>query len=57
MDAEVLTTLSYAKTGAGHGTKVVLAVPNDHPADSAKEILPGSRISTEFVHLTEGQFP
>ena len=37
-DLEVLTTLTYAKTGTGHGTKVVLAVPNEHPANSAQEI-------------------
>jgi ATP phosphoribosyltransferase len=55
-DVEVLTTLTYAKTGAGHGTKVVLAVPNEHPANSAKEIPPGTRISTEFVELTKRAF-
>ncbi|MFI5393084.1 MAG: ATP phosphoribosyltransferase, partial [Myxococcota bacterium] len=32
---EVLTGLSYAKTGTGHGTKIVLAVPNEHPANTA----------------------
>ena len=37
-DLEVLTALTYAKTGTGHGTKVVLAVPNEHPANSAEEI-------------------
>jgi ATP phosphoribosyltransferase len=55
-DVEVLTTLSYAKSGTGHGTTVVLAVPNEHPAGSAREIPPGSRISTEFLHLTEKYF-
>jgi len=55
-DVEVLTALAYAKTGTGHGTKVVLAVPNEHPANSAKEISPGTRISTEFVKLTERHF-
>ena len=55
-DVEVLTTLRYAKSGTGHGTKVVLAVPNEHPANSAKEIPPGTRISTEFLHLTERYF-
>jgi ATP phosphoribosyltransferase len=53
-DVEVLTTLAYAKTGTGHGTQVVLAVP--HPANSAKEIPPGTRISTEFVELTKRYF-
>jgi ATP phosphoribosyltransferase len=52
----VLTTLAYAKTGTGHGTKVVLAVPNEHPANSAKEIPAGTRISTEFVELTKRYF-
>jgi ATP phosphoribosyltransferase len=55
-DLEVLTTLTYAKTGTGHGTKVVLAVPNEHAANSAREIPPGTRISTEFVELTRKSF-
>jgi len=55
-DVEVLTTLSYAKTGTGHGTRIVLAVPNEHPANRAAEMPPGSRISTEFVRLTERHF-
>jgi ATP phosphoribosyltransferase len=55
-DVEILTTLSYARSGAGHGTQVVLAVPNEHPADGAKEIPPGTRISTEFLKLTERYF-
>jgi ATP phosphoribosyltransferase len=55
-DVEVLASLSYAKTGTGHGTKVVLAVPNDHPANAAKEMPEGSRISTEFVRITERYF-
>ena len=55
-DLDVLTTLTYAKTGTGHGTKVVLAVPKEHPANSAKEIPPGTRISTEFVELTKKAF-
>jgi ATP phosphoribosyltransferase len=55
-DLDVLTTLTYAKTGTGHGTKVVLAVPNEHPADTAAEIPAGTRISTEFVELTKRYF-
>lgn len=55
-DVEVLTTLSYAKSGTGHGTKIVLAVPGDHPANSAREMPAGSRISTEFEHLTRRYF-
>ena len=55
-DVEVLTSLSYAKSGTGHGTRIVLAVPNEHPADGAKEMPAGSRISTEFMNLTERYF-
>lgn len=55
-DVEVLASLSYAKSGTGHGTKVVLAVPADHPANSAKEVPAGSRISTEFERLTRRFF-
>ena len=31
-------------------------MPNEHPANSAKEIPPGTRISTEFLKLTERYF-
>ncbi len=55
-DVETLTSLSYAKSGTGHGTRVVLAVPNDHPATSAKELPQDSRISTEFLNLTTRYF-
>jgi ATP phosphoribosyltransferase len=55
-DVEVLTTLPYARSGTGHGTRIVLAVPSSHPADAAAELPPGSRISTEFLHLTEKYF-
>lgn len=55
-DVEVLTGLSYAKSGTGHGTRVVLAVPSGHPANSASEMPPGSRISTEFLRLSERFF-
>ncbi len=55
-EVEVLARLSYAKSGTGHGTKIVLAVPAEHPADRAEEMPPGSRISTEFVNLTQQHF-
>lgn len=55
-DVEVLCSLAYAKSGTGHGTRVVLAVPADHPANSAKELPPGTRISTEFENLTKRYF-
>jgi ATP phosphoribosyltransferase len=55
-DVEVLASLEYAKTGTGRGVRVVLAVPNNHPATSAKELPAGSRISTEYVNLTKRYF-
>jgi ATP phosphoribosyltransferase len=55
-NVEVLTSLTYARSGTGHGTGVVLAVPTDHLANSAKEMPAGSRISTEFEHLTKRYF-
>jgi ATP phosphoribosyltransferase len=55
-DVEILTPLTYAKSGTGHGTRIVLAVPSAHPADRAAEMPPGSRISTEFMHLTQRYF-
>jgi ATP phosphoribosyltransferase len=55
-DVETLTSLSYAKSGTGHGTRIVLAAPNDHPATCAKEMPPDSRISTEFLNLTTRYF-
>ena len=51
-----LASLEYAKSGTGHGVRIALAVPNDHPADSAKDLPPGSRISTEYVNLTRRYF-
>ncbi len=55
-DVEVLASLQYAKSGTGHGTRIVLAVPNDHAANGAREMPAGSRISTEFLHITEKYF-
>jgi ATP phosphoribosyltransferase len=55
-DVEVLASLSYAKSGAGHGTRIVLAVPGDHRANAARDIPPGTRISTEFMNLTKRYF-
>jgi ATP phosphoribosyltransferase len=53
---EVLASLEYSKTGTGRPVRIVLAVPTDHPAASAKELPPGSRISTEYVNLTRRYF-
>jgi len=53
---EELASLEYAKSGTGHGVRIALAVPNDHPAETAKDLPPGSRISTEYVNLTRRYF-
>lgn len=55
-DVEELASLEYAKSGTGHGVRITLAVPNDHPAETAKDLPPGSRISTEYVNLTRRYF-
>jgi ATP phosphoribosyltransferase len=55
-DVQVLASLDYAKTGTGRGVRIVLAVPNDHPASSAEQLPPGSRISTEYVNITRRFF-
>lgn len=55
-DVEVLGSLEYAKSGTGHGVRIVLAVPVGHPAGSAKDLSPGSSISTEYVNLTRRYF-
>ncbi len=54
-DVEVLARLEYAKSGAGV-VKVVLAVPQSHPADKGAEMPPVSRISTEYPNLTKRHF-
>jgi ATP phosphoribosyltransferase len=55
-DVEVLASLEYAKSGTGRGVRIVLAVPGDHAANSAKELPPESRISTEYVNITRRYF-
>jgi ATP phosphoribosyltransferase len=55
-DVETLTSLEYAKSGTGHGTRIVLAVPKDHRAQSAADMPADSRISTEFLNLTTRYF-
>jgi ATP phosphoribosyltransferase len=55
-DVVELVSLEYAKSGTGRGVRIALAVPNDHPAESAKDLPPGSRISTEYVNLTRRYF-
>lgn len=52
---EVMASLEYAKGGLGT-VRVVLAVARDHPATSAAELPPGTRISTEYPNLTRAYF-
>jgi len=54
-EVEVLARLEYAKSGAGV-VKIVLAVPQSHPADKGAEMPPGSRISTEYPNITNRHF-
>jgi len=54
-DVIEVAELPYAKTGAGV-VQMVLAVPDDSPVASARDIAPGSRISTEFPNVTRAYF-
>ena len=50
-----IAELPYAKTGAG-SVKMVLAVSEASQIYSAKDIKPGSRITTEFPNITRAYF-
>lgn len=54
-DVEVLARLEYAKSGAGV-VRIVLAVPQSHPAEKGADMPAGSRISTEYPNLTRRHF-
>ena len=54
-DVVEVAELPYAKTGTGV-VKMVLAVPQDSLVSSARDIKPGSRISTEFPNVTRAFF-
>lgn len=54
-DIVEVAELPYAKTGMGV-VKMVLAVPDGSPISSARDITPGSRISTEFPVVTKAFF-
>ncbi|HID61984.1 MAG TPA: ATP phosphoribosyltransferase [Anaerolineae bacterium] len=49
-------TLFYNKSSFGRPVKIVLAVAESSPLERAEDIPPGSRISTEYPHLTEEFF-
>jgi len=54
-DVIEVAELPYAKTGTGF-VRMVLAVPDDSPVESARDIKPGSRITTEFPKATKQFF-
>ncbi|HET6352441.1 MAG TPA: ATP phosphoribosyltransferase [Coriobacteriia bacterium] len=54
-DVVEVAELPYAKTGTGV-VNMVLAVPQDSPVRSARDIAPGSRITTEFPKSTQEFF-
>ena len=54
-DVVEVAELPYAKTGTGF-VRMVLAVPDDSPVESARDIKPGSRITTEFPKATKQFF-
>jgi len=47
--------LNYSKTGEGT-VRIVVAVHRDEPIDDAREIRPGSRVTTEYPELTREYF-
>jgi ATP phosphoribosyltransferase len=52
---ETVCELEYSKTTA-NPVRVILAVPNEHPAKSAAELSDGVRVSTEYPELTRRFF-
>lgn len=54
-DVVTVAELDYGKQGPGK-VKVVVAVPEAQEAASARDVLPGSRISTEYPNLTRRFF-
>ena len=54
-DVVEVAELPYAKTGIGF-VSMVLAVPQESSVASARDIVPGSRITTEFPRVTKAYF-
>ena len=54
-DVVEVAELPYAKTGTGF-VSMVLAVPQESPVQNARDIAPGSRITTEFPRVTKAYF-
>jgi ATP phosphoribosyltransferase len=54
-DVEIIADLPYSKTGAG-SVRLVVAVSEDSDIMDAKDIKPGSRVTTEYPNLTSRYF-
>lgn len=54
-DVVEIADMFYSKQGEGN-VKIVVAVPNNGDIKSAKDIRPGSRVSTEYPKLTKKFF-
>jgi ATP phosphoribosyltransferase len=54
-DIVEIAELPYAKTGTGN-VKMVLAVSDTSQVHCARDLAPGSRITTEFPHITQSYF-
>jgi ATP phosphoribosyltransferase len=54
-EVESVCELQYSKT-TSNPVRVILAVPNEHPAQSAAELPDGVRVSTEYPELTRRFF-
>jgi ATP phosphoribosyltransferase len=54
-DVVEVAELPYAKTGTGF-VRMVLAVPQDSPIETARDIAPGSNITTEFPRSAKAFF-
>ena len=54
-DVVEVADMFYSKMGEGI-VKIVIAVPNEKDIKSAKDIKPGSRVSTEYPNLTRKFF-
>ena len=54
-DVTSVCELEYSKT-TSNPVRVILAVPNEHPAKSAQELPDGVRVSTEYPELTRRFF-
>jgi ATP phosphoribosyltransferase len=54
-DVRTVCELEYSKATA-NPVRIILAVPNEHPAQSARELPDGVRVSTEYPELTRRFF-